>query len=52
MKCNQKNCDDEATHRVFWPGTSPPPEMCKKHAQQAIGIANAMGLTIHVEEKV
>lgn len=52
MKCNQINCDKEATHIVYWPGKSPPPQSCEEHAKMAMRIAQAMGLTIHVEEKV
>jgi len=32
MKCNQVDCNNVATHRVFWPGT-PPLATCKEHSE-------------------
>lgn len=49
MNCKQRNCDNVATHRVFWPGNEPL-ETCKIHAQTALTMANAMGFHLHVEE--
>ena len=43
-------CDNVATHIVYWPGCSPPPRSCKEHTQVANGIANSLGMTLHIEE--
>ena len=51
MNCNQKDCPNTATHIVYWPGKSPPPRMCEEHANMAIAVASAMGLTLHIEKR-
>ena len=47
--CASNDCDSEPTHRVFWPGSSPPPEMCLPCVFRATGISEAMGFTLHTE---
>lgn len=49
MKCNQKNCEERAIFTVYWPGSSPPPSMCGPHTEKALGVAEAMGLTLHID---
>lgn len=48
MKCGQKECEAEATYRMFWPSDAPRP-ICQKHLDQAVGIASAMGFYLHHE---
>ena len=48
MICNQDNCVEPATHRVFWPGREPGVS-CEKHAQKAQAVGRAMGCYIHIE---
>lgn len=47
--CNSGSCDDVPTVTVFWPGKSPPPRCCLTCAEKLHGVAEAMGLTIHME---
>mgnify|MGYP001598678662 CR=1 FL=1 len=48
-KCCTTICDKPADTRVFWPGKSPPPLMCKSCAERAVGVGNAMGCCVHTE---
>lgn len=48
MKCNQPNCLEPPTHRVFWPGRSPA-FSCGPHADKAVAIGGVMGCYIHTE---
>lgn len=48
MICNQDNCDEPATWRVFWPG-SPPCGMCDDHRLQVVQVGRAIGCYIHGE---
>ena len=48
MKCHSTKCDDLATHRVYWP--SGPIEVCLHCAARWGRVADAMGLSLHVED--
>jgi len=50
MKCSSENCDEKAAIIVYWPGKSPPPEMCFSCAAKARTVADAMGLTMHFDK--
>lgn len=49
MNCGQYLCDNVATHKVYWPGSTPV-YVCKSHAVLAQEIANTLGLTISIKE--
>ena len=49
-ECCQDNCNEPATHLVYWPGEVPK-KMCEPHSKKAIAVAMAMGMYLHVEEK-
>jgi len=54
MTCNQNNCQEPATFRVFWPGKVPPPVYCEEHMNMARRISNAMGCPVsimHISEE-
>ena len=48
MKCDQVDCNDEATERFVWPGSGWS-SACATHALRAVSIAEAMGFTLVVE---
>lgn len=48
-ECCQTNCEDRATHYVFWPGQGKK-MMCEAHKDKALGISRVMGFSLHTEE--
>jgi hypothetical protein len=49
MKCEQTNCDKEATKKYYWP-SRPPMIACDEHAKKAFNILSIMGAYLHVED--
>ena len=47
-KCCQAVCDKDAKFRAFWPG-KPPQPFCEECILKAQGIAEAIGMYLHVE---
>ncbi len=48
MKCQQVECDVDATGRIYWPGREPT-LVCSLHHSKALAIAEAMGFHLHTE---
>lgn len=49
MKCHTSTCENEGAHRVFWPGSDPPPEMCDPCMLRARRLADVMGFRLVTE---
>jgi hypothetical protein len=49
MKCQQQNCNEDATHKVYWPGKPEPLLMCARHKRVSEYLADAMGMNLCVE---
>ena len=50
LVCNQENCDDEATHRIYWPGEPQPLPMCALHSKLAQKVLGVLGTPAPVEK--
>lgn len=47
IKCEYANCEDAAVHTVFWPGKTPPPKYCEKHAVLVIYTLKLAGTPVN-----
>lgn len=47
MKCNQSECDSDASFRFTWPGRDEE-GICDDHIEKLRGVAHAMGLYLQV----
>ena len=47
MKCNQKDCENDAAFRFTWPGNDEA-GICHEHAPKLKGVAEAMGLHLQL----
>jgi hypothetical protein len=45
---SERECGEEATSRIYWPGRDPL-LCCPKHSAKALRVAEAMGLYVHSE---
>ncbi len=45
-KCNQKGCEDPATHWYVWPTDGERKNSCAKHTQAAVTIGHTLGYAI------
>jgi hypothetical protein len=47
MKCNQKDCENDADHKFTWPGRDAA-GICCEHLPKLIAIANALGFYLQI----
>ena len=47
MKCGSRECSNEATHEIFWPGQVA--ALCDSCTEGARAIGQRMGITLKVE---
>lgn len=48
MKCEQNDCNEQATHIAYWPGQTI--KQCYKHTKQVQNLGGVMGFHVDVVE--